>query len=160
MSHRPGEHESGPGHRGHLCAPRQHTGPPHMALRGGHLYRHQQEQGAHDFTGQFTTTWLDYFSLGEFMFLAETQFASLRPSTTGFWFCFQKQHRTMLLHTGCCSEIFKWNIMSPHPPPFPFPGLKSSPSFNRFYCDTFQMSSEFSFLLEFRPEMLDLLRNS
>lgn len=146
-----------PGCKSHLYAPWEHNGPPHVARKVRHPHKHQLEQGPHNFMGQFTTL-LDYFSLGEFLSLAETQFASLRDLTMESWFCFQKHHRTTLLGTWCCSEVFKRIIMLSLP--FPFSGSKNSHSFNHSYCDTFQMSSEFSFFLEFGPEILDLLTNS
>ena len=47
------------------------------------------------------------------------------------------------------TEVFTWNL-------FLLYGLKNSYSFNQFYRDTSQISSELSFLWEFRPEILDL----
>lgn len=43
----------------------------------------------------------------------------------------------------------------PHTP-FLLSGLKNSHLFNQFYCDISQITSELSFLLEVRPETLDL----
>lgn len=39
---------------------------------------------------------------------------------------------------------------------FLLPGLKNPHLFNQFYCDISQITSELSFLLEVRPETLDL----
>lgn len=136
--------------------PWQCNEPPYTARRGVHLDKCLHGQVAHNLTGQLTAL-LDYLSLGEQISLVETRFASLRQSTMEFWFCFQKHCRTMLLPTWCGNESS--NGISCSPPPNSLSGLKSSRSFNHFYCDTFQISSEFSFLLDFRPHILDLQKN-
>lgn len=66
-----------------------------MALKGGHVDNIGIDR---DLMGYFTAL-LGYLGVGEFMSLAETQFAFLTYSTMEFWFCFQKHRGIMLLPT-------------------------------------------------------------